>query len=90
MTMHRLTGPNVGRARAADGLREIRMTIVAGPGDLEQWEACADVDGARLPVIVAGRGTDPEPAAACLLATVASHFPEAYRAVPDADGRPSA
>jgi hypothetical protein len=74
-----LRGANLRRIGATEGLRNVRVAVITGPGDLEQWEVCADLDGHPLPIQVAGRGTDAESAAASLLASVAAHFTDAYR-----------
>jgi hypothetical protein len=87
-TGHFIDGANMRRALETQALRNLRLTVVAGPGDLEQWEVCADVDSTPVPLQIAGRGTDAEDAAASLLSTLAQRLPVEYRLsqLADADG----
>jgi hypothetical protein len=78
-TGHFIDGANLRRALETAALRNLRVTVIAGPGDLELWEVCADVATAPLPFQVAGRGTDAEDAAASMLAALAQQAPGAYR-----------
>jgi hypothetical protein len=58
------------RLREMDVGDSVKACVIAGPGDLMTWEvsACVDSDGMTLEVI--GRGSDPEVAAASVIAVL--------------------
>lgn len=63
-------GSNMKRLREMDVGDSVKACVIAGPGDLMTWEvsACVDSDGMTLEVI--GRGSDPEVAAASVIAVL--------------------
>jgi hypothetical protein len=67
-------GPNMRRVRESGNVRDLRAMVVSGPGDTELWEVCVSLEDADIPLEVAGRGPDPDSAAASLMATLEHHF----------------